>query len=213
MGRIRFGMTAALLVTLAACGGGGGGDTPVVTAPPPVDTTPPPNTGDTQMWAERSALLATYTEPTVYTALPSIPTSGNATYAGYFSGQLANRNDSVTDTLIGAMTLNVGFRSSTVQVSGSVTDFIDADDAALSGTLALSAGSLDRGGNPSVDATLLMTASGTLRDAQGRNLEIGTQLEGDFLAFGHRAVGGDVLGSVRVNGADQDFDGGFIAAR
>lgn len=207
----RYGIAASLLVTLAACGGGGG--EPVVTSPRPVTSTPTPTPGDTGMWRERNALLASHTEPTIYTQLSSIPTSGSATYDGYLSGQLANTSDSVTDTLIGAMTLNVGFRTSTLQVSGAARDFIDSDDNALSGELALTAGSLDRGGDPSSDATLLITANGTLRDAQGRNLVIGSQLEGDFLGVGHRAVGGEVLGSVRVNGIDQDFDGGFIAAR
>ena len=215
MGRINLGMTTALLATLAACGGSGGEGTPMVTTPAPVEPapTPPPTSGDSTMWPARAALLATYTEPTIYTPLPNIPTNGRATYDGYFSGQLADRDDSVTDILIGAMTLDVTFRSSTVDVSGSVSGFVDGDDAPLSGQLALSAGSLDRGGDPSVDATLLMTASGTLRDAQGRDLVIGTRLEGDFLAENHRAVGGEVLGSVRVDGVDQDFDGGFIAER
>ena len=165
------------------------------------------------MWDARAALLDTYTDPTVYTSLSSLPTNGTATYDGHFSGQLANTTDSVTDTLIGAMTLNVGFQTNTVQVSGSARDFVDGDNNALSGQLTFSAGSLDRGGNPSSDATLRMTASGTLTDTQGRDLVFGTRLEGDFLGAGHAAIGGEVLGSVTVNGVDQDFDGGFIAAR
>ena len=207
MAHFNSGITAVLLLTLTACGGGGDG--PVVT-PPPID---PPAPGDTGMWVTHSALLETYTDPTIYTALPNIPTNGSATYDGTFSGQLANSTDSVTDTLIGAMTVDVDFRATTVDVVGSVSDFVDSDDNALTGQLTLSAGSLDRGGNPSSDATLMMLANGTLRDAQGRDLIIGSQLEGDFLGAGHAAMGGAVLGSVQVNGIDQDFDGGFIAAR
>lgn len=210
----KYGIAVGLLLTLSACGGGGD---PMVTpapSPNPTPTTPTtPAPGDSATWAARTALLATHTEPTTYTSLSSIPTSGTATYDGYFSGQLANTTDSVADILIGAMSLDVGFQTSTVQVSGSVSDFVDGDDNTLSGQLALTAGSLDRSGDPGSDATLLMTASGTLTDGQGRDLIIGTQLEGDFLSAGHAAVGGEVLGSVRVNGVDQDFDGGFIAAR
>lgn len=224
MASLKYGIAAALLCTLAACGGGGGGGdgTPMVTAPsdptPTTPTTPTsgdvaPTSGDGAMWTARTALLTTHTEPTAYTSLSSLPTSGTATYDGYFSGQLANTNDNVTDTLIGAMSLDVGFRTNTVQVSGSVSDFVDSDDNALTGELTLSAGRLDRAGDPGSDATLTMQARGTLTDAQGQNLVIGTQLEGDFLGTGHAAVGGEVLGSVQVNGADQDFDGGFIAQR
>lgn len=212
MARYKHGIAAGLLVALAACGGGG---EPVVTSPAPTPPSTPsfPAQGDTQMWATRAALLDDYTDPTIYTALSSVPTSGTATYEGYFAGQLANTTDNITDTLIGAMTLDVRSAASSVSVSGSVNDFVDSNDNDLSGQLSLTAGSLDRAGNPSSDATLMMTASGTLTDAQGRTLVMGTQLEGDFLGAGHAAVGGDVLGSVRVNGVDQDFDGGFIAER
>lgn len=204
-----FGIAAVLLTALTACGGGGGGE-PVVTAPP---VTPTPTPADRGQWAARNTLLATYTNPTVYTPLSTIPTGGSATYDGYLSGRLANRTDTITDTLIGAMTLNVGFSGTSVQVSGSVRNVVDSGNAALSGQLTLSSGSLNRSGNPASDATLLMSARGTLRDAQGRDLAISTRLEGDFLGAGHAAVGGEVLGSVRVNGVDQDFDGGFIGAR
>lgn len=214
MARHGFKIAALFLVTLGACGGGGGG-APMVTSVAPAGPPAPslPTLGDTQMWSDRTALLDRYTDPTVYTALSDIPTRGSASYDGYFAGELANTSDNVTDTLIGAMTLDVGFNTTSVQVSGSVSGFVDSDDNALSGQLTLTAGSLDRGGNPSSDATLMMTASGTLTDAQGRELVMGTQLEGDFLESGYAAVGGDVLGSVRVDGVDQDFDGGFIAAR
>lgn len=212
MAHDRSGIALGFFITLAACGGGGGGgETPVVTPPPSVNPVTTPIVSG--LSATRDTLLATYSDPTVYTALSSLPTSGTATYNGTFSGQLANRTDSVTDTLIGAMTLNVGFTASSVQVSGTVSDVIDDDNDALSGRLDLSGGSLDRAGNPSSDATLLLMARGTLTDSDGRALEIGAQLEGDFLGTGHRAVGGEVLGNVRVNGADQDFDGGFIGAR
>lgn len=212
MAHFNIGVAAGLLLALSACGGGGGGGDgePMVTPPP--DPTPP-SPGDSAMWDARAALLTTHTEPTNYTALSSLPTSGTATYDGYFSGTLSNTTDNVTDSLIGALSLGVQFRATTVTVSGTVSDFVDSDDNALTGELTLSAGSLDRGGDPGSDATLVMQANGTLRDAQGQDLIIGTQLEGDFLGTGHAAVGGEVLGGVTVNGVDQDFDGDFIAAR
>lgn len=166
------------------------------------------------MEAARAALITRYTDPTTfYTALSAVPTSGSATYDGYLRGDLANTTDSVTDMLLGEMSMRVTFTTSSVTVTGDVSGFVDDDDEPLTGSLSLGNGSLDRGGSPTNDATLLVSASGTLTDDQGRTLVVGTQLEGDFLGTGHAAVGGEVLGSVTVNGVDQDFDGGFIAER
>lgn len=165
------------------------------------------------MRAARSALLDTYADPLDYTSLSSVPTSGSATYLGYFAGNLADDDDSITDTLIGQIDMDVRFTSSSVSISGSVDNFVDDDNDALGGSLRLSNGSLNRSGNPNSDATLVISAAGTLTDDRGRDLDIGTQLEGDFLGNNHRAVGGEVLGSVTVNGRDQDFDGSFIAER
>lgn len=204
-----------LMGTLAACGGGGGGGdgTPPTTPVPTPPTSPTPGDDLDTMEAGRAALLATYADPLEYTNLSAIPTQGDANYQGYFSGTLADTGDSITDTLIGQIDLDVDFTSNSVRVSGHVDNFVDADDDALTGSLTLGSGSLDRDGNPSNDATLVLTASGTLTDDRGRDLAIGTQLEGDFLGDNHRAVGGEVLGSVTVNGSDQDFDGSFIAER
>jgi len=67
-------------------------------------------------------------------------------------------------------------------VTGSVSNVVDDNGDALSGSLALGGSRLDRSGNPANDATLLVGASGTLTDSAGRDLIVGTQLEGDFLA-------------------------------
>ena len=92
-------------------------------------------------------------------------------------------------------------------------DVVDDVGNVLDGSLALGMGSFDRAGNPANDATLLIDANGTLVDSAGRNLVVGAQLEGDFLATDHRGVGGVVLGSVMVEDVDQNLDGGFIAER
>ena len=206
-----------MMTLLAACGGGGGGGAPVTTDPPRAPVTPgtptTPGQPQSQMDVARAALIATYTNPTIYTALSDVPTSGGAVYSGYVAGQLANTSDSITDTLVGDLQMNVTFNATSVAVTGTISGFMDSDNDPLSGQMTLSRGSLDRGGNPAADATLLMTATGSLRDDAGRTLVIGTQLEGDFLGTRYDAVGGEMLGRVTVNGVDQDFDGGFIAER
>jgi hypothetical protein len=204
-----------MLVLLAACGGGGGGANAPDPDPDPVTPVVVPTGPQTgpQMRASFGELADAYTDPVVYTTLSAVPTTGSATYRGYLRGDLSNTTDAVTDSLIGRMTMQVGFTASSVSVSGSVTDFADAENRDVDGSLTLSNGSLDRGGNPANDATLNVTFAGTLTDAGSRTLNVGGQLEGDFLAGSHRAVGGDALGRVTVGGINQDFDGSFIAQR
>lgn len=148
-----------------------------------------------------------------YTALSSVQTSGSAVYQGYLYGDLSNTSDTVPDSLIGTLSLNAGFTASSATLTGSVTNFVDENDADLSGSLVLSGGGLNRAGNPASDATLTVGAAGTLTDSTGQQLAIGVQLEGDFLGGAAGAIGGEVLGGVTVNGTDQNFDGGFIAAK
>lgn len=209
-------LTALVLAaTLAGCGGGGGGDSPTVgpNAPDNAGTITPVETGPR---AAATALLEKWApvDPPLYTALADVPVSGSASYDGYLYGELANGSDAITDSVIGELTLSVDFDPDDTAFSGSVRDFIDADGGDLTGNLQISGGALDRSGNAADDATIRrVAADGVLTDAQGRALEIGLKLEGDFLGSDHDAIGGEVLGSVTTDGATQDFDGGFIAER
>ena len=212
-----------LMASLAACGGGGsttvGTEDASIPTPETTSTdtsvteaTPEtPLTGE-QMRSNALALVGDF-DPIEYTALGSVPTTGEAVYNGYFYGGLANDTDDITDSVIGTMAMTVTFNATSVGVTGSVDDFADADDNAMSGSVTLSGGSLNRDGNPSNDATLLVQANGTLTDSADRALVLGAQLEGDFLGGAYTGVGGAALGSVTVDGVDQDFDGGFIGEK
>ena len=84
----------------------------------------------------------------------------------------------------------------------------------MSGILEFSNGALDRVKDPNKDATLTLTASGTLTDIDANTFFFGTRLEGDMLGANYNAVGGDVLGKVtQNNGTPEDFTGIFIAER
>lgn len=223
---VRLGFGALCLATLVACGGGT--TTTMVTedrvvptptgSTPTTPTTPVTPTGPLTPAQERTAATALVNrfapamQPT-YTALSAVPTTGAAVYEGYFYGNLANRSDAVTDSLLGVLNMRVGFTSTSVTVSGTVTGLSDARDTDLTGTLRLSNGALNRGGSPVNDATLTANVAGTLTDGAGRDLVLGVRLEGDFLGAVPDGVGGEALGAVTVNGVSQDFDGGFIAAR
>lgn len=194
-----------LLGGLAACGGSSA-TTPTVT--------PSPSTSPTadEMLLAQSALNDQYS-PINYTDLSSIQTSGSATYNGYIGGDLSNTADALPDSVIGEMALVVNFNNTSVSVSGSADNFRDGNNGVLTGNLQFSDGALDRDGDPSSDATLTLSADGTLTDASNRAMVFGSRLEGDFLEADSAGVGGNVLGRVSYGGANQDFDGSFIAER
>ena len=211
--RTKTALAFGLMASLAACGGGGSTTvgTEDASIPTPETTPETPLTGE-QMRSNALVLVGDF-DPIEYTALTSVPTTGEAVYNGYFYGGLANDTDGITDSVIGTMAMTVTFNATSVGVTGSVDDFADADDNAMSGSVTLSGGSLNRDGNPSNDATLLVQANGTLTDSADRALVLGAQLEGDFLGGAYTGVGGAALGSVTVDGVDQDFDGGFIGEK
>jgi len=194
------------LLLLGACGGGG------TTSPStPTIPTPPPTSGSASLDAARS-LLDTYADPLTYTAMGSIPTTGSASFNGYAYGNLANSTDTITDNIVGDLSINVSYGGST-SFTGSISDIVDEDGDALTGSLTLSSGSLNRSGSPTQDPTVAISISGSLTDGSAQTLNITGLLEGDFLGTSANALGGELLGTVTVNGTPQDIDGGFIAAR
>jgi len=190
---------------MIACGGSGGTG--------PVTLPTPPLQGSTATLAAVQGLLDTHADPVSYTSLDTIPQSGNASYAGFVYGTLANTNDSLTDSLIGELSISVVFGSSFTTLSGNITDVVDQDGDPMTGTLDLSSGQFDRSGSPNADSTIGITVSGNLTDDTAQTLLIDGRLEGDFLGTGHPAIGGEFLGSVTSNGISQNLDGGFIAER
>lgn len=210
----------ATLILLAACGGGGGGGAsdPVQNPAIPGPVTPGDAAPATTDGLRRAAtgLLDIWAPGGVadYTSLAAVPASGSASYGGYLYGDLSTDGGAATDSLIGRLTLTATFSADSAAFSGRVNDVVDSRDDPLSGTLAVSGGSLNRSGNPASDATLRgIAVDGTLRDGDGTTLDVGLRLEGDFLGSTAQALGGEALGRVTVGSTRQDFDGGFIAAR
>jgi len=210
-------MMGAVICGLAGCGGGGGSssETPVTEDPDVIPIPTPVDTSTSGQRASATALLTEWapTNPPVYTGLSAIPQTGGADYTGFIYGELANDSDSITDSVIGSLTLEVGFTAAGATFAGTASDFVDEDDADLTGSLTVSGGTLNRDGNPASDATVGANLAGTLTDAADRELAFGVQLEGDFLGSAYNAIGGAALGRVTVGSVNQDFDGGFIAER
>ena len=205
MQRIVFSLFLLCVSSLLVACGGGSGATPTVPAPPSV-----PGSGPI---AAATGLLNTHADPVSYTSLGDIPSSGTATFEGYAYGTLDDQSDTVTDSLIGDLTVTVSFGNNNTLLTGSITNFTDENDDALTGTISLTDGNFDRSGNPSADPTIGVTISGEIVDNQSQTLSINGRLEGDFLSSNAAAMGGELLGTVSVNGERQNIDGGFIAER
>lgn len=218
------------LTLLAACGGGGGGSAstavtapnvtqdPVIPGPAsptdPADPADPvPTTSDGQRAAATDLLADWAPNGTVdYTALGAVPAAGRAVYTGFLYGDLSVNGGDTTDSLVGRLTLAVDFGADTADFTGLASNFVDARDAPLSGSLMVSGGSFNRDGNPASDATLRgIAVDGVLQDGDGVDWDFGVRLEGDFLGDTAEAVGGEALGRVTIGTAARDFDGGFIA--
>jgi len=189
---------------LIACGGSG---------PAPVTLPPAPITGEAATLAQVQSLLDTHADPVTYATLGTIPTSGSANYDGFVYGTLANTSDTITDSLIGEVTIAVAFGSSSTSLTGSIDNLVDQDGDEVTGSLTLSSGSFDRSGSPTSDPTIAIAVSGSLTDDLAQSLAINGQLEGDFLGTDHAAIGGEFFGTLQHNGNGQNIDGGFITER
>ncbi len=211
---LRRATSLVALGVLTACGGGGGGDPtsdPAIPGPTQAtDDTPRTVSGMRDAANDLLDVWAPNGAPT-YTRLATVPSTGTASYDGFVFGDLSN--GAVIASLIGQLSLNADFSATDVVFAGSATDFVDQVDAPLSGSLTVTGGDFNRDGNPASDATLRgISVAGTLRDGSGTVLEVGLQLEGDFLGTSVGAVGGEAIGRVTSGATTLDFDGGFIAS-
>lgn len=215
---LRSGFACLVLGLLAACGGGGGtapvSQNPVLPGPStPENPIPRTTTGLRGAAVDLLDDWAPGDVPT-YTTLSVVPTTGRATYAGFVYGDLSDDSDAINDSLIGRLSLTVAFSATSAGFTGTAGDFVDSRDDPLSGTLTVSGGDLNRGGNPASDATLRgIAVAGVLRDGDNVAYDVGIQLEGDFLGVTAQAIGGEAIGRVSVGGENQNFDGGFVAAQ
>lgn len=185
-------------VILSACGSSGGSDDPVLT---PLD----------QLNVAIGELTDRYPSNN-YTDFSAIPITGDFDYAGYMLVTLATQTDNITDKLAGKVSINVNF-ADPLMVTGTAYDFLDENSDPLTGTLPITGGTLNRLGNPTVDATFVFDGSGQLTDVGGNVINVGTQFAGDFLGATGDGIGGEVLGNASVLGVTQSVVGFFILER
>ncbi|SHH18816.1 hypothetical protein SAMN05444003_2382 [Cognatiyoonia sediminum] len=158
-------------------------------------------------------VIDAFSNPVLYTEIHAIPTTGRSVYEGYLSSELSDQTDNFPDELIANLKITVRFEANGVNATGRATNFHDENDDALNGSLVLSAGQLDRTGNPNNDATFTVALNGDLEAQNGQIRSIESRLEGDFLGSQQNAIGGKLFGRARKGGSAQNIDGSFIAAR
>jgi len=160
---------------LTACGGGGGDEQPS-------------SLTYSDYQAQLSTLQTTWSGVAA-TDPSTLPISGSATFNGVLS--LSVQTSGADLDMAGALTLTSNFATDTL--TGNATNFITANDAAMSGSLAITGGVLDRAANTNIAHTFSAAIDGTLGGAGDSYLIQGTLL-GDFLGTGNLGTSGVVNG-------------------
>lgn len=148
-----------------------------------------------------------------FTNILDLPTVGSINYSGNVVWNLSDTNDSISNRMAGSLEIDVTFGSASVNFSGTASNFVDAQNNSMSGALSLSETDIDINGNPNRDATILISANGTLTDSLGQQIRIFSQLEGDFWGSNYNSIAGNVVGSATAGSISQRLDGIFATDR
>ena len=145
-----------------------------------------------------TALAAKYAEtpPT-----ETMPTEGTATYKGY-AGYSADENAETAD-YASNVTLNANFADATID--GSLTNFRDANNGKLAGSVAVTDGAIDENG-------FIADLSGTLSQG-GESGEVTGAMGGTFYGEGAEAVFGGMTGEITTADGSVPLYGIFIAEK
>lgn len=143
--------------------------------------------------ADASNAIQNLTFDSDVTELADIPLAGSASYDGFLNAnaQLDNDDEEFV-SVIGTSTMTVTFGGATGTISGSATNFVDADDAPIPGTLTYS------GTYTNVD--LSGTVTGELEVEAGTITATG-DFDGEFRGSDARLIRADVFTGT-ITGAD-----------
>jgi len=140
-----------------------------------------------------------------FTDPASLPETGSTRYDGIIA--------LVVDTSVlgGDVSITANWRDDSV--SGQATNFLDEENSALSGSLAITNGTIDRTADVDIDFTVVADVDGTLRGG-GNNYDFDMTYLADFYGTNQAAIGGITVGQVVVNDARvEDVDGYMVAER
>ena len=192
----RSSLLIACCVT-AACGGGGGGGG---AAPTQFDA----------LFNEAEELasqfeLAGFSDPS------NIPTSGSAQFEGVVLLQLSDTTDRIFDRAACRVNIDVTFDGSTIV--GSAQSFVDGNGIGIAGQLDISSGTIDRMGDPNVEATVGFEMSGQLTDNLIGEVDFALDFDGDFFGDQLDALGGSISGIATAGSTEQLVGGALISEK
>lgn len=159
---------------------------------------------------ELSSLAVRY-DAVGFSDLSGLPSAGTARYSGLILLQLEDKTDPITNALAGSIDIEADFDGAGFGIQGQAHSFVDQDGDSVLGALELSAGSLDRAGDPQLDSTVSFDGVGMLEDAQSREINIQVEFSGDFYGPSHEALAGSVNGQATSDYGQQSVSGLFVA--
>ncbi len=156
-------------VALSACGSSGGDDGPTLLS-------------FADLSAERSTLE---TEANALTLVDSddLPTSGSATY----DGTLGFSIDAGTLDILSDLSITATFQAVDGTLSGNLTNFVNSNEQAYSGQMAIQNGVIDRDASPGLTAFEADVVGSITNTVSGRTLTTATSMgnepfiQGDFV--------------------------------
>lgn len=167
------------------------------------DVTPQPAATFAGLAAE-AARLDVLTQSLPRVQADNIPDTGTVSYDG-----VVTMNTDTGPDLIGDLTLEAAFMTS--GISGGMTNIINEDDEAYTGSLNIT-GDIVRTGDTNIDALL----SGTINNETGELTTVLTTMRGEFRGLGTEAVSGTVEGNIiggDYGSSGAAVDGTFDAER
>lgn len=138
----------------------------------------------------------------------NLPAGGSATFAGVML--LDAQLGAGATSMAGALDLVANFAADSI--SGTASNFYDAADVSMAGTLVISNGVLDRAANTATEYTFSALLAGTLAGG-GKSFVISADLSGDFLGSAYGAVAGVIAGTATTGFGSGYLFGEFIAAQ
>lgn len=131
----------------------------------------------------------------------TLPTTDSTEYSGVFRANLDAVNGTGTDAAVGLLTMSADWADNSV--SGEVTNMVDGDNGAYTGSLTID--------NGVIDDRVTADVGGTIVNAAEETLDVDGIMTGDFYSD-RLYIEGGMDGTVTGPDGVTDLDGGWAAS-
>jgi len=138
----------------------------------------------------------------------ALPHAQSANFYGRIYIAALDGDEVLQTSYMGDLSLTANFLNDTV--SGDATNFFEMGNQPVSGSLAVSNGSIDRTAVAEVDHQFTANLSGTLTDSINIDLEFDAAISGDFYGPAAEGATGDVHGDINSPYGSEIAEGSFI---